>query len=563
MTPSQASPDTDPRPEPSFWYRVDTAQVVADFADLFDPPLSQRQYAQEHGIPRSTVGYWLRKEFPDHLDRALVSFFRSLTGQAFLRRLLLALLLVFHHRNPCGIRPIGQFLELVELDHFVGSSYGALYDLDLWLQNNLDLFAGQERQRLAAGMASTDIVLCPDENFHGPHVCLVAIEPVSNFILVEAYREHRDSVTWAKAIRDGINGLPVHVVNLTSDQASGLVCCANKELQAAHQPDLLHLQHDLAKPLLLPLARPIHQAEKELEKLKQEEQRLEQAEEKKPGSVTIEKFVDHVLAEEQVKKDLEECQEHLNKAVEQMRGVSAAYHPFDRETGQPVLAEPMQARLSEPLQRLQEVVEEAGLSGRAHEAIQKARGWVVLLVGCIAWFWTRTRQRLEQLDLSEEAQRLVEEYLIASAYWEMASKKEKDPEERKRLKELAQQLREKAWAKGGVLARLTQAEKQEVERVARQCAELFQRSSSCVEGRNGRLALFHHGQTRLSERKLKALTAVHNYVVRRADGTTAAERFFGQTQRDAFTWLLARMPDLPHPAAKRRKPPSDEGSVAA
>jgi hypothetical protein len=93
MTPSQASPDTDPRPEPSFWYRVDTAQVVADFADLFDPPLSQRQYAQEHGIPRSTVGYWLRKEFPDHLDRALVSFFRSLTGQAFLRRLLLALLL--------------------------------------------------------------------------------------------------------------------------------------------------------------------------------------------------------------------------------------------------------------------------------------------------------------------------------------------------------------------------------------------------------------------------------------------------------------------------------------
>jgi PAS domain-containing protein len=563
MTPCQASPDTDPRPEPSFWYRVDTAQVVADFADPFDPPLSQRQYAQEHGIPRTTLGYWLRKDFPDHLDAAFVSFCRCPAGQAFLRRLILALLLVFHHRNPCGIRPIGHFLELVELDHFVGSSYGALYDLDLWLQNNLDLFAGQERQRLAAGMASKDIVLCPDENFHGPHVCLVAIEPVSNFILVEAYREQRDSVTWAKAIRDGINGLPVHVVNLTSDQASGLVCCATKELQAAHQPDLLHLQHDLAKPLLLPLARPIHQAEKDLQKLKQQEQRLEQAEEKKPGSVTIEKFVDHIHAEEQVKKDLEECQEHLHKAVEQMRGVSAAYHPFDRETGQPVLAEPMQARLSEPLQRLQEVVEEAGLSGRAHEAIQKARGWVVLLVGCIAWFWTLTRQRLEQLDLSEEAQRLVEEYLIASAYWEMASKKEKDPEERKRLKELAQQLREKAWAKGGVLARLTQAEKQEVERVARQCAELFQRSSSCVEGRNGRLALFHHGQTRLSERKLKALTAVHNYVVRRADGTTAAERFFGQPQRDAFTWLLARMPDLPHPAAKRRNPRSDEGSVAA
>jgi PAS domain-containing protein len=563
MTPSQASQDSDPRPESFFWYRVDTAQVVADFADPFDPPLSQRQYAQEHGIPRSTVGYWLRKEFPDHLDPAFVSFFRCPAGLAFLRRLLLALLLVFRHRNPCGIRSIGHFLEVVELDHFVGSSYGALYDLDLWLQSNLDLFAGQERQRLAAGMASKDIVLCPDENFHGPHVCLVAIEPVSNFILVEAYREQRDSMTWAKAIREGIAGLPVHVVNFTSDQASGLVCCATKEFAVAHQPDLLHLQHDLAKPLLLPLARPIHQAEKDLQQLKQKEQRLEQAEEKKPGSVPIEMFVDHIHAEEQVKQDLAECQQRLQEAVAHIRGVSAAYHPFDRETGQPVLAEPMAARLNEPLQRLREVVEQAGLSGRAHEAVHKAQGWVVLLVGCIAWFWTMTRQRLEQLDLSEEAQRLVEECLIASYYWEMASVKEKDPEERKRLKELAQQLKEKAWAEGGLLLRLSQAEKQEVERVARQCAELFQRSSSCVEGRNGRLSLFHHGQTRLSERKLKALTAVHNYVVRRADGTTAAERFFGQPQRDAFPWLLARMPDLPHPAAKRRKPPANEGPVAA
>jgi hypothetical protein len=55
----------------------------------------------------------------------------------------------------------------------------------------------------------------------------------------------------------------------------------------------------------------------------------------------------------------------------------------------------------------------------------------------------------------------------------------------------------------------------------------------------------------VSEGKLKALTAVHNYVVKRADGTTAAERFFGTKHRDAFTWLLQRLPDLPRPTAKR------------
>jgi Family of unknown function (DUF6399) len=326
----------------------------------------------------------------------------------------------------------------------------------------------------------------------------------------------------------------------------------------------MHLQSNLGKPILLPLARPISQAEKNLEKAKQQEQRLEQADEKKPNSVTIEMWLANIQAEDEAKEDLEQARQRLEGAVEQIREVSRAYHPFDRETGQPVTAEQMQARLCEPLERLQAVVEQAGLGERSQQAVSKAReGWVLLLVGCVAWFWTMTRQRLEKWDLSEEAQRVVEESLIAGHYWEMASAKEKDPEERKRLKELAVQLQEKAWAQGGALAGWSEAEKQEAQTVARQCAELFQRSSSCVEGRNGKLSLFHHGQTRLSEKRLQALTAIHNCVVRREDGTTAAERFFGHKQRDAFTWLLQRMPDLPHPAAKRRKPPADQGSVAA
>ena len=186
MTPPQTSPDTNTRPEPRYWSRLDTATACADFSDPFHPPFSQRHYAQQHGIPRSTLGDWLRQDFPDHLDKELVAFCRSPAGLAFLRRLVLALLLVFHQQNPCGLRPIGHFLELLELDHFVGSSYGALYTLDTRLQEDLLLFGTAERQRLATGMAHQDIVLCPDENFHGPHVCLVGIEPLSNFILVEA-----------------------------------------------------------------------------------------------------------------------------------------------------------------------------------------------------------------------------------------------------------------------------------------------------------------------------------------------------------------------------------------
>ncbi len=563
MIPCQVTAESASRPESPYWSRFDTAQAFADFSDPFNRPFSQRRYAQQHGIPRSTLGDWLRQDFPAHLDPEFVSFFRCPAGLAFLRRLVLALLLVFHHRNACGLRQIGHFLEVVELDHFVGSSYGALYALDTALQDDLILFGQEERQRLAAAMAPKDIVLCPDENFHGPHVCLVAIEPVSNFIVVETYRDRRDSTTWAVAIDEGLRGLPVHLVGLTSDQASGLVCCAGKEFQISHHPDLLHLQRDLAKPILLPLARPVHEAKKDLEKLEQQEQRLEEADREKPESLTIERCVAHLHAQARAKKDLEASQQRLDQAVDRIREVSRVYHPFDRETGQSVTVEQMQVRLSEPLERLQEVVDEAGLSERAQQAVQKARGWMTLLVGCLAWFWSRTRARLEELDLSEEAERALKECLMAGYYWEMASDKEKDPEQRKRLRELARRLKEEAWLEGGALAGSSEAKKKEVEGVARQCAELFQRSSSCVEGRNGKLSLFHHGQTRLSEKRLKTLTAVHNYVVRREDETTAAERFFGGKQRDAFTWLLERLPELPRSAAKRRKQVADEGPVAA
>ena len=107
---------------------------------------------------------------------------------------------------------------------------------------------------------------------------------------------------------------------------------------------------------------------------------------------------------------------------------------------------------------------------------------------------------------------------------------------------------------------MPEAKRAEIARVASEAVALFVRSSSCVEGRNGRLSLYHHGQGPLSEVRLRALTAVHNYVVKREDGTTAAERFFGKKQRDAVSWLLQRMPELPRPAAKRRKPAEEAGS---
>ena len=102
-----------------------------------------------------------------------------------------------------------------------------------------------------------------------------------------------------------------------------------------------------------------------------------------------------------------------------------------------------------------------------------------------------------------------------------------------------------------MLAGLDPKDRAEILRVAEDCAGLFQRSSSCVEGRNGQLSLRHHSLHRLSNRKLKAQTVVHNFFIKRRDGTTAAERFFGAAPKDLFEVLLEKV-DLPGRPARKR-----------
>jgi hypothetical protein len=62
------------------------------------------------------------------------------------------------------------------------------------------------------------------------------------------------------------------------------------------------------------------------------------------------------------------------------------------------------------------------------------------------------------------------------------------------------------------------ATRADLAQVAGDCVDLCQRSSCAVEGRNDQLLRCNHGRHRLSDRKRAALTAVHNFHIRRADG---------------------------------------------
>src|SRR6266446_7036902 len=157
------------------------------------------------------------------------------------------------------------------------------------------------------------------------------------------------------------------------------------------------------------------------------------------------------------------------------------------------------------------------------------------------------RQQVRQLDLTPPQFYAVHAHLIPSLYLDrVASTRTVTAGEP--LRALAERLRTPLCEPGGVLGALSPVEQNMLKGEAAKLAEVFQRSSANVEGRNGYLSLRHHQLRGLDHpRKRECLTAMHNFFLARADGTTAAERFFGQKPRSRFAAILASVEIPPAP----------------
>ena len=72
------------------WARLERADLFERYCDLHAEGLSQRQAAEMLDVPRSTLQAWLA--YQETLDEspAVVAFFHSVPGLAFLHRLVLA-----------------------------------------------------------------------------------------------------------------------------------------------------------------------------------------------------------------------------------------------------------------------------------------------------------------------------------------------------------------------------------------------------------------------------------------------------------------------------------------
>jgi Family of unknown function (DUF6399) len=553
----QLHPEGQPR-----WDRFERADLFAQYRELRIQGISERQAAKELKVPRTTLQAW--RLWHDTLDICphVANFFQSGPGLAFLHRLVIAFHLVCVEVGACGIRLVCLFLNLTGLNRFVAASYGAQQQVNVQVEHAMVTYGHDETVRLAKDMPHKDLTVTQDETFTGG-LCLITMDPESNFLIVEQLAQARDQTTWHACMEPALAQFNCRVIQSTSDEAPGLLAYVEHYLEAHHSPDLFHVQHELVKAVSGPMATKERAAHKAVTEAKEQLEQL-QNDPQRAGNETTTRAPGHPPKEpvslEHAAQALEAASREHARLCEQRAQVKASirdighdYHFVDLERGVRRHGQLIASDIQGHIEQICTVAQHEGLSQSCLERIEKAERVVPKMQATIEFVSGYVRHQVAQLGLTPPVSFAMHAKLIPSYYLDRIAQT-RSVSDGEPLRELAERLRAPLVEPSGVLSALSPEAQDHLHDEAKRLATVFQRSSSNVEGRNGYLSLRSHQLRGLDlPRKRECFTAIHNFFLTRPDGTTAAERFFGQKPRSMLAAILAAVELAPAPLSPPRK----------
>jgi hypothetical protein len=553
----QINPGSQPR-----WDRFERADLFEQYREWRTQGVSEPQAAKELKVPRTTLQAW--RVWHDTLDICpdVADFFQSGPGLAFLHRLVVAFHMVGVEVGACGIRLVCLFLDLTGLNRFVAASYGAQQQVNVQIEQAMVAYDQDETARLAKTMPKKDLSVTQDETFTGG-LCLITMDPESNFIILAQQAQARDQVSWNEGMAPALAKFNCRVIQSTSDEAPGLLAYVEHYLEAHHSPDLFHVQHELVKAVSGPMGTKERAAHKAMIDAQEQLERL-QAHPKSMGEEAEKRGPDRPPKEpvslEQAEQALEAAtQEHQRlseqraKVQQSIRGIGHDYHFVDLERGVRRNGQLIACDMQAHIEQIRTVAQQEGLSQSCLERIDKAERVVPKMQGTIEFVSRYVAEQVARLELKPPLSFAMHAKLIPSYYLDRVAQT-RSVTDGFPLHDLAEQLRAPLFAPGGALSTLSPRAQDYLQDEGKRLAAVFQRSSSNVEGRNGYLSLRSHQLRGLDlPRKRQCFSAIHNFFLTRPDGTTAAERFFGQKPRSMFAAILDSVELAPAPLSPPRK----------
>ncbi len=484
--------------------------------------------AQETDLSKSSV-HRLYHRIVNRNQHPESSLWESSEGQEWLRLLVLASILIFALQGGIGCERLSRFFHLLRLEHHIVVSPTALRSLRARMESAIIEYQQQQNEVISKISSQVEVCLAADETFFD-QVILVMLDLPSGYIFVEEMTENCQYETWHSRVVEAFKPLGLKVKYLVSERAKAIIKLALNDLGTDSISDLFHVLYDLNRSIGFELNCLATRLEKQISKALLNQSKPE------------------IIKQLKVKKQILQKSKIIYNHC--CYSISTCLHPFDINHNTVQTTKLVEFKLEDIQATLQNIYTTHRLQD-PRNGVRKLKNQIQSLSAIVDLWWFWVDQCLADNQHEANVILWVKESLLRAVYWQEQSQRTKNPNLRNDyntayIKALA------FLEQHPVTIDLSKLDREQWWNWAIWMVSKFQRSSSVVEGRNGYLSQIHHNRRGLSSKRLQVSTIIHNFSLKRNDGTTAAQRLFGQQFPDLFEYLVESIGELPQPRKSRK-----------
>jgi len=198
---------------------------LAEFGKQSLHKIAQATGLSKDSVARSLTAMSKRDKYPEsHL-------WETENGQAWLRRMVIAMLYEFGVKGNQGAERMSEFLKRIHVDTHIGSSPSALRTIVRQMEEALtDFQREQEAQQGSREGKEREVVASGDETFFNDKMLMVLMELTSGYLLLEEEAADRSYKTWDAKVQPRLQQLGLRVRHFISDRGKSLVKLALSSL---------------------------------------------------------------------------------------------------------------------------------------------------------------------------------------------------------------------------------------------------------------------------------------------------------------------------------------------
>jgi hypothetical protein len=497
-----------------------------------------RSIGSKLGLSKSSVNRSQQK-INNRSDVDGAAFFETKDGQQWLIKMVVATIFVFGIIAGVGAERIAVFFSLLSINAFVGLSASSVKSIE----NQIDVLILKYKNiwdnKIKDKASELTITPGGDETFFESLMIIVLMDLQSGFIFTENIEEKRDHETWEKVSEPWLPKFKI-LRCFVSDKAKAILKLATKTLNITRIPDLFHIMNDISSTMKYSFSRLVKTKYKLIETLKKESAN---------GLDTVKskaKLAALLLSINNINHKQKQYQKNLRK-------LSLLLHPFSVLSNKEQTTEYIEKEMMKSISVIKSIKEEFSISDK-QKKLNRAEKQIPDAAKQIDMWWQWIHTSLDNIDLSPQEKEWLLYYLMPSIYWKNQINKTRS----KIIKRFYRLSLNSAKTKldSHHLSQNLLNNKQFIlkwECWAEEMSAIFLRTSSAIEGRNGWLSQIHFNGRGLSSDRIHSQTTIHNYFLKRSNGSTACERLSGIKPANLFEYIIENIGALPEPRKGKAK----------